>query len=123
MSIIASVLCAVMPDYISLLISWIILGATIAINMTPVSVYVSEIAPNKSFYAMSTVISGMGWSSGDRWCGLLGYLFLETVGWRWFVLLTSVPLFIPPVIMFQFILPETKKDKISSVYSVVLCPP
>ena len=112
MSIIASVLCAVMPDYVSLIVSRVILGATIAVSMTPLSVYLSEIAPTKSFYAMSTVVSAMGWSSGGGWCGILGYLFLERVGWRWFVLLTSVPLFIFPIIMFQFILPETKKDKI-----------
>ena len=112
MSIIASVFCAVMPDYISLIVSRIILGVTIAISMTPVSVYISEISPSKSFYAMSTVVSTMGYSSGGGWCGILGYLFLERVGWRWFVLLTSVPLFIPPIIMFQFILPETKKENI-----------
>ena len=111
MSIIASVFCAVMPDYISLIVSRIILGATIAINTTPVSVYISEISPNKRFYTMSTVLSAMGWSSGGGWCGILGYLFLGRLGWRWFVLLTSVPLFILPIIMFQFFLPETKKDK------------
>ena len=111
-SIIASMCCAVMPDYISLIVSRIILGATIAISITPVSVYLSEISPNKSFYAMSVVLSTMGWSSGGGWCGILGYLFLERVGWRWFVLLTSVPLFILPIIMFQFILPETKKNEI-----------
>ena len=112
MSITASVFCAVMPDYISLIVSKIILGATIAISMTPLSVYISESSPNKGFYAMSTVITTMGWSTGGGWCGILGYLFVERLGWRWFVLLTSVPLFIPPIIMFQFILPETKIDMI-----------
>ena len=34
---------------------------------------------------------------------------MERLGWRWFVLLTSLPLFIPPIIAFQFILPETKR--------------
>ena len=112
MSIIASVLCAIMPDYISLIVSRIILGATIAVSMTPLSVYISEISPNKRFYTISTVINTIGWSSGGGWCGILGYLFLERLGWRWFVLLTSVPLFILPIIMFQFFLPETKKEKI-----------
>ena len=111
MSIIANMLCAVMPDYISLIVSRIILGAIIAISMTPLAVYTSEISLNKRFYTMSTVINTIGWSSGGGWCGILGYLFLERLGWRWFVLLTSVPLFILPIIMFQFILPETKKEK------------
>ena len=77
MSIIANVLCAVMLDYISLIVSRIILGAIIAICMTPLAVYTSEISLNKRFYTMSTVINTMGWSSSGGWCGILGYLFLE----------------------------------------------
>ena len=98
--------------YISLIVSRIILGATIAISMTPLAVYTSEISLNKRFYTMSTVINTIGWSSGGGWCGILGYLFLERLGWRWFVLLTSGPLFILPIIMFQFFLPETKKNEL-----------
>ena len=109
MSIIATVLCAVIPDYASLVVSRLVLGITLAVSMTPLSVYMSEISPDKKFYDMAAVIAAMGWSTGGGWCGILGYLFLERLGWRWFILLTSLPLFIPPIIAFQFILPETKR--------------
>ena len=79
------------------------------VSLTPLSVYIVEISPHKKFYAMAAVIMAMGWNIGGGWCGILGYLFLERLGWRWFVLLTSLPLFIPPIIAFQFILPETKR--------------
>ena len=119
MSIIASVLCAAMPDYPLLIASRIVLGMTVAVIITPLSVYISEISPDKKFYAMAAVITSIGWCTGGGWCGILGYLFLERFGWRWFVLLTSLPLFIPPIIAFQFILPETKRtneyDKIEKV--------
>ena len=119
MSIIASVFCAAMPDYPSLIASRIVLGMTVAVSITPLSVYISEISPDKKFYAMAAVITSIGWCTGGGWCGILGYLFLERLGWRWFVLLTSLPLFIPPIIAFQFILPETKRtneyDKIEKV--------
>ena len=106
MSIIASVLCAAMPDYVSLIFSRIIVGMTVAVRVTPLSVYLSEFSPNKSFYSLATVLSSVGFAIGG---GILGYLFLERVGWRWFVLLTSTPLFVLPIILFQFILPESKK--------------
>ena len=109
MSIIASVLCAAMPDYPSLIASRIVLGMTVAVCMTPLSVYVAEISPDKKFYAMTAIITSIGWCTGGGWCGILAYLFLEKLGWRWFVLVTSLPLFIPPIIAFQFILPETKR--------------
>ena len=109
MSIIASVFCAAMPDYVSLIFSRIIVGMTVAVSVTPLSVYLSEFSPNKSFYSLATVLSSVGFAIGGGWCGILGYLFLERVGWRWFVLLTSTPLFVLPIILFQFILPESKK--------------
>ena len=110
LSVISSVLCAVMPDYISLLLSRIFLGMTIAISMTPLSIYISEISPSQEFYVPATVLTALGWSTGGGWCGIIAYLLLERVGWRWFILLTSVPVYVVPIIAFQFILPESKKS-------------
>ena len=75
--------------------------------MVPLSVYIAEISPNEEFYVFGTIVTSLGWTAGGGWCGFLGYLLLEQVGWRWFVLLTSVPLFLPPILAFQFFLPET----------------
>ena len=58
------------------------------------------------FHARATVIASIGWITGGGWCGILGYFFLEKLGWRWFVLSTSIPLFIPSIIAFQFILSD-----------------
>ena len=109
LSVTASIFCAVIPDYISLIVSRILLGTTIALSMTPLGIYMSEMSPNEEYYATATIVVSIGWSTGGGWCGILGYLFLERIGWRWFVLLTSVPLFIPPIVMFLFILPESRK--------------
>ena len=110
LSVMSSVLCAVMPDYISLLLSRIFLGMTIAISMTPLSIYISEISPSQEFYVPATVLTALGWSTGGGWCGIIAYLLLERVGWRWFILLTSVPVYVVTIIAFQFILPESKKS-------------
>ena len=107
LAVISAIVCAIVPNYLSVLLSRILVGITIAIGTVPLSVYMSEISPNKNFYLLGTVLSTIGLTVGGGWCGILGYLFLERVGWRWFVLLTSVPLFIPSIIAFQFFLPES----------------
>ena len=78
--------------------------------MTPLSIYISEISPSQEFYVPATVLTALGWSTGGGWCGIIAYLLLERVGWRWFILLTSVPVYVVPIIAFQFILPESKKS-------------
>ena len=107
-SILATIACSLVPNYTFLLLSRIAVGMAISVNMIPLSVYLAEISPNKSFYVLSIAFSSLGWTLGGGWCGFLGYLFLGHVGWRWFVLITSIPLFIPPVLAFQFILPESR---------------
>ena len=111
LSVISVIICAIVPDYMSLLMSRILIGISIAISVTPLAVYISEISPNKKFYVLATVSLSLGWTSGGGWCGFLGYLFLERMGWRWFVLITSVPSFLPPILAFHIFLPETLEIK------------
>ena len=43
------------------------------------------------------------------WIGVWSYLILEKVGWRVFILLTSLPFFFPQLILLQFLLPDSKE--------------
>ena len=105
LSIISDVVCATVPNYASLLLSRIFIGITIAFSRTPLSMYIAEISPNKDFHAYGVILSSLGWNLGGAWCGILGYILLDLIGW--FVVLTSVPLFVMPITAFQFFLPET----------------
>ena len=111
LAVASAALCALVPEYVSLLLSRILVGVTISAGMNPQSVYMAEYSSNKQFYVMSTVVGSLGWTAGGGWCGVLGYMLLERIGWRWFVLLTSVPLFIPSIVAFQCFLPETLASK------------
>ena len=75
LSVISVIICAIVPDYMSLLMSRILIGISIAVSITPLGVYISEISPNKKFYVLATVFLSLGWTMGGGWCGLLGYLF------------------------------------------------
>ena len=109
--IIITIICAIVPNYTSLLLSRILIGFAVALNVSTTSVYVAETAINRKYFIISMTANSVAYTLGGGWCGVLGYLFLEKVGWRYFVLLTSLPLFIVPAILFQFFLPETYKAK------------
>ena len=106
-----TVLCAVVPNYVTLLISRLLIGFTVGLNDMVNMVYLSEIAGSKEFYIFGITLLSTAFNIGGGWAGGLGYLLLEKIGWRYFVLLTSVPLYLFPIVAFQFMLPETKPSK------------
>ena len=110
-TLIFTVICAVVPNYVTLLILRLLIGFAVGLNDMVNLVYVSEIAGNKEFYILGITFVSTACNIGGGWAGGLGYLLLEKIGWRYFVLLTSVPLYLFPIIAFQFILPETKPGK------------
>ena len=109
--ILVTVLCAIIPNYTSLLLSRILLGLSIALNFGTSSVYFVELSADKKFYGMGITLATLVYSVGGGWCGAVAYFLLDKLGWRYFVLITSIPFFIPPLIMVQFFLPETIKLK------------
>ena len=77
-SICGAILCATVPNYSTLLLSRIIFGIAFAINIPPITIYISELSPNRYYFVLATVLTGIGWTAGGGWCGILGYLFLES---------------------------------------------
>ena len=107
LAIAITVLCALVPNFKSLLVSRILLGVSIASVAFTVSVYMSEIAQEPKFYTLALTLNTVFFTIGGGWCGGLGYMFLERIGWRYFILLASIPLFVAPLILIQFFLPES----------------
>ena len=98
-TILVTVLSAVVPNYITLLISRVLLGLMIGFKYGPSSVYMAEICSTPKFYRFSVLITSTFYTLGGLWCGLLGYLFLDFVGWRYFFLISSLPVFLPPLLL------------------------
>ena len=115
-----TVLCAVVPNYATLLMSRIMLGLTVGSIFSTNVIYMAEIASSQEFYKLSILISTIFFTFGGAWCGLLGYFFLDLIGWRYFFLVSSLPLFLPPLIIFQFFLPETYRAEDRNSPEVVL---
>ena len=108
LGIAATIVCSVASNYIFLVVSRILLGFSLALNLATAGVYIAEIASSRDFYTFSITFTSTAYSVGGGWCGFLGYILLERIGWRYFILLTSLPFFIPPLLLLQLYLPETK---------------
>ena len=108
LSIAATIFCAVVPNYISLVASRIFLGIVIAINFSTGNVYISEVAGSMKFYVLAISLGTAAYHLGAGWCGVVAYLFLEQIGWRYFIVITSIPFFIISLLLLQFVLPESK---------------
>ena len=85
LSVIFTVLCAVVLSYNSLLISRLLIGFAVGLNDMVNFLYISEITNDTEFYIFGTTVLSTAYSVGGGWAGGLGYLFLEKIGWRYFV--------------------------------------
>ena len=111
MSIVFTVLCAAVPNYWTLLLSRIMIGVGIGLNLSPSGLFFADGASCKKVYIQGTFIWVLLWEASGAWVGALGYVALKYVSWREFLLLTSVPVFIPPIFMLHFVLTEDAKPK------------
>ena len=100
MSIVFAVLCAIVPNYYTLILSRALTGMCVGLNGCTSGLFFAKFASSKEVVTKgSFLFEALTFPIGGTWVTILGWLFLDLVGWRVFVLLTSIPLFIPPLIM------------------------
>ncbi|KAL5257363.1 hypothetical protein ACHWQZ_G012335 [Mnemiopsis leidyi] len=113
-SIVSTVFCAIVPNYYTFLLSRALIGMSCGLNSTLIGILCvknissKDILPKFSFLHASLAIT-----LGGTWASLLGWLLLDNLGWRVFVLLTSIPIFIPPI----FILHCYTRQEVDQEYS------
>ena len=67
--------------------------------MSTAGIFFAEHVSDRGHYAFGTFLTSIVFSAGGGWVALLGYFLLDSVGWRVFVLCTSIPLFVPPILL------------------------
>ena len=102
LSTVSTVVCATVPNYNTLLISRAFIGFCAGLNFSIHAVLIAELSTNKARLEKTILIGSNMYSVGGLWAGVLGYLLLDVLGWRTFILLTSLPFFIPPIFMLHF---------------------
>ena len=106
LSILFTVLCAVVPNYWTLLLSRIMIGIGIGMNTTPSGVFFTNGASCRKVYLQGTFVWIVAFEMGAAYVGVLGYFVLEYLSWREFILLTSMPLLVPPILLLHFVVTE-----------------
>ena len=91
--------CAVVPGYWTLLLSRVMIGFCVGLNVHPIGVFLSQGASNRRVYETGTLAWLFGYGLACVWVGVLAYLALDKLDWRWFIIVTSLPVFIPPIVM------------------------
>ena len=105
-SIIFTALCALVPSYYTLLLSRVLIGISLGLNICPVVVYTTGLTSCYRVQKTGSYLNNLCFCIGGTWVSVLGYLLLDRIGWRVFVLLTSAPVFIPPIFLLHFSLTE-----------------
>ena len=109
MAVAVTVLCAFVPNFETLVLSRVLLGTSVSVNYIIVSVYATEMINDRARYVLTMSFCTAAISVAGGWIGALSYLILERLGWRVFILLTSLPFFFPQLILLQFFLPDSKE--------------
>ena len=112
LSILSSVVCAIVANFATLLLARALIGFAIGLNFSIHNVMIGKLASNKANLDEILMISTPMYSLGGVWSAVLGYLLLEVMGWRTFVLVTSLPVFIPPIAMLHCYLQDESEPEI-----------
>ena len=99
LSVLSTVVCAIVANYYSLLLSRALIGIGIGLTCSTNEVMICELASEKAILNDILMISTVMFAIGGVWSAGLGYLLLDLIDWRIFILLTSIPIFIPPIFM------------------------
>ena len=110
LSVLSTLVCAIVADYYSLLLSRALVGICIGLGSSTIYVMIAELASEKAILNDLLMISAVMYAIGGVWSAGLGYLLLDLTNWRIFILLTSRPLFIPPIFMLHFSYLETSEQ-------------
>ena len=113
-SILFTVLCAIVPNYYTLLLSRALIGLCLGVNTSTIAVYFSETVSSREIYRIGISLGSFCAPLGGGWIALFAYILLGSVGWRLFILISSIPFLIFPIIMLQFYLEESVPENSNS---------
>ena len=103
-AIVFTVLCVVVHSYYTLLLSRALIGLTVGFNLSINMVIFAETASSSEINKAGSYLLSLTFSFGGVWVAVLGYLMLERFGWRVFLVSTSLPFFVVPIIILTFFL-------------------
>ena len=112
-SALSTVICVLVANYATLVLSRALIGFSIGFNLALCCILIAEQVSSKQVSEDIILITSLVYTVGGVWSAILGYLVLDQLGWRIFILLTSLPLFIPPILLLHFYFGGNPTDQAS----------
>ena len=107
LSIVFAIICAIVPNYYTLLLSRTLTGICVGLNGCTSGIFLAKLGSSKEIVSKGSFLAeALAMPVGATWVSVLGWLFLGLVDWRVFILLTSLPLFVPPLLILHFYFDE-----------------
>ena len=103
LSILCSCFCAGVPTFYNLVIARALIGLCVGLNSSTIGVFIRNRVSSEDNITPSMFIHGsVTFPLGAAYVSIIGYFLLDLLGWRFFLLVVSLPLFIPPIVMLHF---------------------
>ena len=85
---------------------------TVGLNLNVVAVFMTTTLTSSSEHIKAKIymIGQLSFAAGAGWVAVLGYFLIESMGWRVFVMCTSVPLAIPAILMLHFCFKDGQEE-------------
>lgn len=102
---ISIITCSVFPDFYTLVLSRGLIGMSTGLNYGLKYLFIARNMSADTWKAGNFYVN-LTYAAGSVWAPLFGYLALERLGWRMFITVASLPMFIVPIIVLQFFITE-----------------
>ncbi|XP_063685460.1 uncharacterized protein LOC134819440 [Bolinopsis microptera] len=112
LSVCSLVFCGMVANFTALFLSRAILGFCCGLRYTIIYVWAADIVSNKEILDRILMITQIFYTAGSMWSSVLGFLLLEWIGWRKFLLFSTLPVLSPPIIMVHFCVKDIKGSQI-----------
>ena len=117
-SIVFNIISAVIHNYLTLLLSRALIGITVGLNVNVVAIFLSEGVSSKRVGQQVISVLSLTLAAGAGWVAVLGYFLIEPMGWRMFVVCTSIPLAVPAIVMLHFCFESKEEINVTSTETV-----
>ena len=112
LSAFSSIICAIVANFILLLLSRALLGFCCGLRYNTLFVWAAELASSKEILDKIFMITSIFFAVGGMWSSVSGYLLLDLIGWRMFLLCSTLPIVICPIFMLHFCFKKTEAPKL-----------
>ena len=87
-----------------------LIGISTGMNLCSNLVFMKQRASSKKVCDVGLFIQQMAFASGSAWVNIIAFFLLEKITWRMFLLVLSLPVFIPPIVILQCFMEEVNNN-------------